>query len=68
MYELFNSLLGDLANAVKRLSDNAFIPFDPSNADYKKFKQDVLDGASLIDAKGNVMSKVSADAFVLELP
>ena len=25
------------ANCVKRLSDNAFIPFDPANADYQAY-------------------------------
>ena len=25
------------ANTVKRLSDNAFIPFDPANTDYQQY-------------------------------
>ena len=32
MYKLNTSLTGE--NRVQRLSDNAFIPFDPANTDY----------------------------------
>jgi len=28
---------GTLADAVKRLADNAFIPFDPANTDYQEY-------------------------------
>jgi hypothetical protein len=28
---------GNIANQVIRLSDNAFIPFDPDNTDYQAF-------------------------------
>ena len=31
MYKLFNPPFN---NSVKRLADNAFIPFDPANTDY----------------------------------
>jgi hypothetical protein len=33
---LADSVLG-VANTVKRLSDNAFIPFDPANTDYQAY-------------------------------
>jgi hypothetical protein len=49
---------------VQRLSDNAFIPFDPANTDYANFKKDVLAGAELQDADGNVMT----DAYIASLP
>ena len=49
---------------VKRLSDESFIPFDPSNIDYQQFKTDVLAGAELQDADGNLMSPEEAKAFV----
>ena len=31
-YQIYNSILGN--QCIKRLSDNAFIPFDPANTDY----------------------------------
>ncbi len=34
MYKLANNLMGGEPNCVKRLSDNANIPFDPANTDY----------------------------------
>jgi hypothetical protein len=35
MYQqVLNIDTGNLAREVKRLSDNAFIPFDPANTDY----------------------------------
>ncbi len=51
---------------VIRLSDNAYIPFDPANTDYQAFKKEVLAGAELQDADGNVMTQ--ADAFIATLP
>ena len=41
---------------IQRLSDNAFIPFDPANTDYQTFKKEVLAGAELHDVDGNVMT------------
>ena len=34
MYKLVNK---QIANGVVRLSDNAFIPFDPANVDYQQY-------------------------------
>ena len=28
---------GNIANCIQRLSDNAFIPFDPDNTDYQAY-------------------------------
>jgi hypothetical protein len=61
-----NSETNKITNCVKRLSDNAFIPFDPANTDYQAFKKEVLAGAELADADGNVMTQ--ADAFIATLP
>jgi hypothetical protein len=36
MYKLVKDLRGN-TSSVKRLSDNAFIPFDPANSDYQEF-------------------------------
>ena len=67
MYRILkNPLTGDV-NSVMR-SDGACIPFDPANRDYQKFKQDILEGAELQDADGNVMTQEEADAFIATLP
>jgi len=54
--------------SVLRLSDGACIPFDPANTDYQTFKKEVLAGAELQDADGNVMTQEQADDFIKELP
>ena len=37
MYQLNKSPASDKPVNVKRLSDNAFIPFDPANTDYQQY-------------------------------
>ncbi len=37
MYQLLPDTLMGAANCVKRISDNAFIPFDPANTDYQAY-------------------------------
>jgi hypothetical protein len=37
MYKLIKDYLNQEANMVHRLSDNAFIPFDPANTDYQQY-------------------------------
>ena len=52
---------------VERLSDTAFIPFDPANTDYANFKKEILaDEAQLQDAEGVIMA--DAKAYVATLP
>jgi hypothetical protein len=34
MYQQINTLTGQPAQCIKRLADNAFIPFDQQNVDY----------------------------------
>ena len=51
-------------NAILRVTDNAFIPFDPDNTDYANFKKDLADGAELQDAEGNVIDGI---AYLKEL-
>ena len=54
---------------VKRISDNAFIPFDPANTDYQTFRQQInADEAQLEDADGNLMTPEAAKAYVATLP
>jgi len=62
------TLLPKANNMVMRLSDNACIPFDPANTDYQIFKKELLAGAELQDADGNVMTQAEADAFIATLP
>jgi hypothetical protein len=56
------------SNSVIRLTDMACIPFDLANTDYANFKKEVLAGAELQDADGNVMTQEQADDFIKELP
>jgi hypothetical protein len=42
--------------------------FDPANTDYANFKKEILAGAELQDADGNVMTQEQADDFIKELP
>ena len=54
--------------SVLRLSDGACIPFAPDNTDYANFKKEVLAGAELQDADGNVMTPEQAKTYVATLP
>ena len=68
MYKIINGFDGT-PNCIKRLSDSAFIPFDPANSDYQQFKTQVLaDEAQLEDADGVLMTAEDAKAFVATLP
>jgi hypothetical protein len=45
MYQLTTPLReGQEAQCIKRLSDNAFIPFDPANTDYQAYLKWVAEG------------------------
>lgn len=67
-YQLAQNPFGPVF-VVIRLSDNAFIPFDPANTDYQKFKTDILAStAELEDVDGNLMTPKAAIAYVETLP
>jgi len=69
MYKLSKNPIDGTIKSVQRLSDNAFIPFDPANTDYANFKTAILeDKAQLQDADGNTMTAEQAKDFVKELP
>ncbi len=57
-----------VVTSLQRIEDTAFIPFAPDNTDYDNFKKEVLAGAELQDADGNVMTQEQADDFIKELP
>jgi hypothetical protein len=64
-----NSETGELFDRVKRLSDQAFIPFDSANSDFIEFKRQINeDESQLQDANGNTMTAVKAKEFVATLP
>lgn len=44
MYKLFPDTELGPVQVVKRLSDNAFIPFDPANTDYQAYLQWLSEG------------------------
>ena len=44
MYKLIKNPNGEILNTVLRLSDNAFIPFDPANTDYQAYLKWVSEG------------------------
>ena len=44
MYKLIPDTIIAKSNTVKRLSDNAFIPFDPDNTDYQEYLKWLAEG------------------------
>jgi hypothetical protein len=66
MYKLRNLPLG--GQDIIRIIDNAYIPMNEANTDYANFKKEVLAGAELQDADGNVMTDAEAQEYVATLP
>jgi len=44
MYKLINNSYGGTAQMIQRLSDNAFIPFDPANTDFVEYQKWLAEG------------------------
>jgi hypothetical protein len=44
MYQLIPDTVLGAVQCVKRLADNAFIPFDPANTDYQEYLKWVAEG------------------------
>jgi len=70
MYKLIKPVFENQpSNSVQRLSDGAFIPFDPANTDYAQFKKAISEEtAQLQDAEGNLMTAQAAKDLIKELP
>ena len=69
MYKLNKDTINNQICSVVRLSDNAYIPFDPANTDYQQFKAQInADEAQLEDADGNLMTAEQAKEYVATLP
>ena len=67
MYKIPNTLEGWTVQSVIKIDEDGrqyAIPFDPANTDYQTFKKEVLAGAELQDADGNVMTQEQANQFV----
>jgi hypothetical protein len=50
MYKLIKNPITGQTNIVQRLSDNAFIPFDPDNTDYQAYLKWVAEGNTPLPA------------------
>jgi hypothetical protein len=50
MYKELKDHSGNAVQTVMRLSDNAFIPFDPDNTDYQQYLKWVAEGNTPLPA------------------
>jgi len=51
MYKLYKGIASSTINTVIRLSDNAFIPFDPANTDYQAYLKWLEEGNTPLPAE-----------------
>jgi hypothetical protein len=51
MYQLQPDQFGQPAQCIKRLSDNAFIPFDDANSDFAEYKKWLAEGNQPLPAE-----------------
>lgn len=53
MYTIMKNLITGQDSCVKRLSDNAMIPFDPANTDYQEYLKWLAEGNVPLPAEKN---------------
>jgi len=70
MYKLNKNTPFNTICSVNKTTDNGMIsiPICADNTDYQNFKKEVLAGAELQDADGNVMTQEQATEFIATLP
>ena len=51
MYQLLPDYMGQPAKCIKRITDNAFIPFDPANTDYQQYLKWLFEGNTPLPAE-----------------
>jgi hypothetical protein len=51
MYKQIKSPYTNTVNEIQRLSDNAFIPFDPDNTDYQAYLKWLAEGNTPLPAE-----------------
>ena len=69
MYQIQPDTPMGASNCVKRIIDNAFIPFDPANTDYANFKKAVLEqepGGAVVEDGESFSLNTNPDASILE--
>ncbi len=52
MYKLLKNIILNKVTCVQRLSDNAYIPFDPANIDYQEYLKWLEEGNTPLPADG----------------
>jgi len=50
MYQQLPEFMDQPAQSIKRLADNAFIPFDPANTDYQEYLRFLAEGGQPLPA------------------
>ena len=53
MYQLLPDTYFGTAQCIKRIADNAFIPFDPANTDYQEYLKFLAEGGQPLPADDN---------------
>ncbi len=70
IYRLYKILTSNLFGVEYENANQTTVTFTPYqiSAEQQSFKENVLAGAELQDADGNVMTQEQADDFIKELP